>query len=631
MNSKPVIKQTAETDRGVHSIGNGKVCAYIRGADIFDIMGPYYSTPPLIKLLCGSEGKLKTRRVPGSAVWDYSLEGYGFWRDFTVPSLPVFIRKVEADKPVNWHIVRLNVNSISRAPVSLLEGTRFKKAWYGPVAAGTFFYANQRDKSGNALQGYPIADRLFVIVGISGNAEELFSGEDEAAFAIDKGDICIICAGDEDEGWNIFEKIGAVESGTLCERALDEWRRFTCARTVHFEKTHPRLNGEYSRAADEIAVLLKTQQDDSGGILAGCNYHLSYVRDNYGCFRGLLALGCLEEAKKLLRYYADVYNRYGKIATAQGMGTYAFHKHEHDFAENTGYLVLMGMEYYNLTNDTALLKELHPMLKWALSVQRKHLTNNMLPFSGDETYIAGGILPRANIQDASMEATLLYHRSLELYLSAAKKTGLADEAFLKDQEAALTGIANTFTENFIEDGILYCNKPGLYDEESAPGRRWGVMECGHGFGLSYRNKNGRYVCIKCLGQQNLDPVPPKRYKLLSTVFMPLWIHSSLVPFPILKAMVNEIIRAWKETGRLPSRPDGGLTVGYDYGLTLYALSRCFPEDTETLNEFCTAMLNIRDSTGAWVEYYRSGIPTGTPCRPWESAVNIAALLEPADV
>jgi hypothetical protein len=252
----------------------------------------------------------------------------------------------------------------------------------------------------------------------------------------------------------------------------------------------------------------------------------------------------------------------------------------------------------------------------------------MLPFSGDETYIAGGILPRVNIQDGSMEATLLYHRCLELFLPQAGVAGMEDTIFLKEQQNAKDAIAASFGNNFIQGKTLYCNKPGLYSSDNAPLRRWGVMECGHGFGVSYRTANGRYVCIECLGKgEDLPAVPPKRYEIISTAFMPLWVHSDLVPGTILEAMVTGICRAWKKTGKLPSRPDGDLTVGYDYGLTLYAMKRCTPLDTEAFESLKKAMLDIRDSAGAWVEYYKSGVPSGTPCRPWESAVNIAALLE----
>ena len=39
------------------------------------------------------------------------------------------------------------------------------------------------------------------------------------------------------------------------------------------------------------------------------------------------------------------------------------------------------------------------------------------------------------------------------------------------------------------------------------------------------------------------------------------------------------------------------------------------------------MMGLLDSTDAWVEYYKDGAPMGCRCRPWESAINVAAILE----
>jgi hypothetical protein len=606
----------------VHSIGNGRICAYIHGADIFDIVGPYYSTPSLFQLICRTPGELTAKRVLGSAVWDYSIGALGSWRDFTVLDQPVFVRDVHASVPITWQLRKLALTRWIRAPDQILNCTRFKTIWCGAVPAGTFLYVNQHDPDGRSY-GYPVTDRLFVIAAVSGDPVVKISDADKVEFTISQGEITLVCAQDEDSAWRILEECNAVNSADLCARTLEAWERFTTKRLSFL----PVLDKQTADMTDDIAVLLKTQQDESGGILAGCNYHLSYVRDNYGCFRGLIAVGCREEARKLLRYYAEMYRRNGTIATAQGMGVFALHKHEHDFAENTGYLVLMAMEYFTLTRDLGLLKELVPLIRWSLSEQEIHLVKGMLPFSGDETYIAGGILPRIYIQDGSMEAPLLYHRSLELCLPIAHSLELIDKDFLKSQERVKNTIEENFTRNFIDGEILYCNKSGLYDENTAPKRRAGVMECGHGFGISYRTGTGRYVCLECLGKNDLESVPLKRFTLLSTAFMPIWTGSCLVPREILISMVKNICHIWTETGKLPSRPEGGITVGYDYGLTLYAISRICPEDKDAYDSIKKAMLDVRDMTGAWVEYYDYGKPMGTPCRPWESAVNIAALLE----
>ena len=64
-------------------------------------------------------------------------------------------------------------------------------------------------------------------------------------------------------------------------------------------------------------------------------------------------------------------------------------------------------------------------------------------------------------------------------------------------------------------------------------------------------------------------------------------------------------------------------VGYDLGLAAYAVQRYLPDLSETMLK---GMLNLRDSVGAWTEYYVDDKPNGCMYRPWESAINISALL-----
>ncbi len=605
-----------------HSIGNGKIGLYGKGADIFDLFGPYYSAPPLLQLTLQTPGRLRAGRIQGAAIWDAMLNDTACWRDFTVSGRPAFMRSLQADTPVAWRLRRRAVEAFRPIPDSLLAGTRYTLGFCSSVPAGTLLYVHSRQPDGRE-EGYPLTERLFVLVAVSGDAQAGGCTGDEAAFTLSQGDILIVCGRDEDVAWREFEQIAPRDAVSLYRETLADWQEFTARRSRNL----PPLDETAAQAADDIAVLLKAQQDAGGGILAGCNYHLSYVRDNYGDFRGLMACGCREEAKALLLYYAEVFARYGRIANAQGMGAYAFHVHENDHTEITGYLGLMAMEYYAATGDEQTLRALSPLLRWALAAQRSELKDGMLPFNGDETYIAGGILPRVHIVDGSMEATLLYHRALELYLPAAERLGLETQAFLREQREAMQTIADRFLYHFVQDGVLYCNAPGFYTQAAAPARRGGVRECGHGFGLSYKNRHMRYVCLDCLDRDEPGPAEPRRWNLVSTAFMPLWIGSELVPREILQQMVRSVCRAWLETGRLPSSPDGDCTVGYDYGLLLFAIRHSGVEEPEAYDTLRAAMLAVRDQTGAWVEYYRSGVPSGTPCRPWESGVNIAALLD----
>ena len=94
---------------------------------------------------------------------------------------------------------------------------------------------------------------------------------------------------------------------------------------------------------EDTALQIRAQQHKDGGVQAGHNYHLAYVRDQYGVARGLIAMGAWQEARKILEFYRTVFSRWGLIANAQAMGIDGiFHVHENDEVEITGYLLLQG-------------------------------------------------------------------------------------------------------------------------------------------------------------------------------------------------------------------------------------------------------------------------------------------------
>ena len=63
---------------------------------------------------------------------------------------------------------------------------------------------------------------------------------------------------------------------------------------------------------EAVAVALITQTADQGGVIAGSFYHLAYGRDMYGVFRGYMALGLHEYAKRMICYMTDVFRQKGE-------------------------------------------------------------------------------------------------------------------------------------------------------------------------------------------------------------------------------------------------------------------------------------------------------------------------------
>jgi hypothetical protein len=381
-------------------------------------------------------------------------------------------------------------------------------------------------------------------------------------------------------------------------------------------------------AVEDVAVLIKGQQSAEGGVLAGHAYHLCYVRDQYGVSRGLLALGLVAEAKRILSFYWQVWQQFGMIRNAQAAGVPGvFHVHENDDVEMTAYLVVQAFDYLRASNDDAFVREILPMLTWAWKAQTRHFVGHMLPFNGDETYVAGGVLPRDTLVDGSAEATMLFVRAGELLLPYVRERQLWRDREIQEAETLLDTVRSHYRESFFVDGALITNNPKRRTMPGgAPRFRHGVCElCKVRDGLVWteRTESGRYLCPRCFHTEALPAAEEKTHELASVSLVPLYIGSSLLTTAEVRRIADHLAEGFQRTGQLPSSPDGATTVGYDYGFLLYTLAELGHPTRHVLYQ---EMMERRDATGAWVEYYRNGVPSSTRCRAWESAINIEAAL-----
>ncbi|MBV5336965.1 MAG: hypothetical protein J0653_02970 [Deltaproteobacteria bacterium] len=65
-------------------------------------------------------------------------------------------------------------------------------------------------------------------------------------------------------------------------------------------------------------------------------------------------------------------------------------------------------------------------------------------------------------------------------------------------------------------------------------------------------------------------------------------------------------------------------LGHDYGMFLGALVAF---DDPLQDEVYTRMMNLRDHTGSWAEYFKDDKPLATVCHPWSAGVNIEAAIK----
>lgn len=597
-------------DGALHALGNGRIICYGSGAEWEQVFGTPYTSPTALSLRRADAGaRVSAERLSGG--WRHTAPE-GIYEDAVAAEIACLARAWRLERPAQWRIGGHGFRLLRNAE------------WF-PGCADAFLLTIPGGSA--AYNWYPTHAVQYIQMVFAGGCAAQIAGDSVAFTASGEGAL-FVASGSDLPGCVAAARAGvrmgfqaiARECETAARALLSE-RRLN-ARAI--DESHP-LGAAVDCAADEVALLIRAQQGADGGVLAGSNYHLAYVRDQYGVSRGLLAMGCFEPAKDILRFYRKVFRTSGTIRNAQGIGVPdLFHVHENDDVEITGYLVHQICDILDATGDRELFDSLAPIAEWALRAQGKWLHRGMLPFNGDETYVAGGILPRTVLPDGSMEATMLFVTCAERYRA---RLGGSIPAWLSRALESAEGARGAYARNFRRGNEWVANSRARLDGLAFPEFRHGVCLSGASencarFGWLMRADDGGYVCPACFGKKELPPAPPTEYRLRPALLMHAYMDSNLVPRAELRAGAEEALADFRATGAVSSLPEGGKSLGYDYGLMLFAARKFGLRADDLLLQ----MLRIRDSAGAWVEYYEENRPLGTRCRPWESAINIEAAL-----
>lgn len=595
----------------VCAIGNGKVCAYSYGVDIFQIFGNHYSAPNMCSFkYVGDDAYAVSNRIPETAVWEHTIYKNGNvsakLTDFAAAGHNMFIRSSEGEKN-SWTIELAKVEAFKPLKTRL---TGFEKAFWCEIPAGSTFYGSK---------GFVIGQTIFAVVVMLGDADAVLEDSKKINVTMGNGSVAFIFG----NGYKQIDKeLDALRNNDISRflsETIEDGRAFTARR----RKNCP-LPDEQDKIVDGVATLIRCQQSYSGGVLAGHKYHLAYLRDNFGVLLGLLKMGCYEESKKLLLYYNDIYTKYGELHCAQGTDAFAFHIHENDESEITAYAILMACEYYKHTNDEETFKRTVPMIKWAVGEQHSVLVEGMLPFNGDETYIAGNLLCRCKIYEGSMEATALYHLVCDHLINYKELLALDDE-FIELVRGDKAEIEKYFAENFIKDGRIYANCPRYLKIAKPRPFTSGAFLCGHGLNaFGALSPHGYAVCLDCADIEIPEHIAGRGeiHFVPAAFLMPVVLGCSLLQTPEVKAEIENMRNNFLDHGTL-LEDTNGKTVGYEYGEILMAVDK----DDPAVPVIIEKMLGVIDDTGAWVEYYVNEKPTGCMSRPWESGLNVAAFIE----
>ena len=263
------------------------------------------------------------------------------------------------------------------------------------------------------------------------------------------------------------------------------------------------------------------------------------------------------------------------------------------------------------------------MLQWALDTQISRLANNMLPFNGDETYIAGGLLPRSSIDDGSAETTMLFIVGGYKLVYFLHKHRIINDTHYHRYLSILQQVEADFATNFIQNNTFYANNITRQQAADMPVHRHGVCHHCHQFTWLQQTHTGNYHCAACFGNPG-EPVLRNRYVLPAVSLNMVYIGGQrYMNHDILQQVTTKVADQIIATGRIESSAASSLTVGYEYGLLLYALTYFHDDKAHTV---AREVLKLLDRDGTWGEYYSGHKCVSARCRPWETGINTEAVM-----
>ena len=599
----------------IYCIGNGKVAGYFRAGNIVQMFGPCYSTPSVFSLSLKDENfKTLIERFPRSDVYTTNLcdqDGcFAKIEDFVHPSRPVFVRKVISSKRVEFVIE----SDFLLKRADSFSGIGLKSFLVRIEEGSTVFAKCKTDYEifCNILFSEDIEIQDNTVVFPKGETYMFFVAGEGGKSNIHSFLNCMTLS-KEVLSWDIDR---------IREERIQSWGQFFLT-SSRYDKIVSKSSAKLQIVIENVIIALKTQTSEQGGVLAGMFYHLAYGRDMYGVIRGYLKLGFIEQAKKCIEFFINNYRKKGIIPNANGMGMDCSHCHENDEVEQTGYYLIEIADYYKETRDFEIIEKNLDYIEYLIKAQEKNISCNMLPFNGDETYIAGGLLPRSCIDHGSMEATALYIESVKQILEIVGSSSVFSSSWITVRTEIIKDVINNFCNNFVDINTVYTNNPYRLNGLNTLDYRHGVCHKCNCIDWIKRSKNGGYFCENCYNDE-MSNEDLNRYSLDCAMFMPLYLNFSLLPEKTICKILGKSVKKFEDSNKEKSNLN---TVGYELGLLLYILSkRKMVKEAEFV--FDKLMSQINDQN-VWVEYYCDNKPSERSCpyRPWESAINLTGIVE----
>lgn len=620
-------------ENSIHAVGNGQMVALSTGPNVECLFGPPYSSPNILQIETRCEKAISavSRRELCAAIWRHVYrEGsneLAQFIEFAPSGMPAYVRRFQCREPgIQW-VLRPH-SEAKWIPARGLSGV-----WRQQLPPGTKIF---RDPY--------ITDRWsFHWVITSGDCTGVLQDDGTLVVSLQpgKGDVIVVGANDYAQGVQVTETLMKLNSAVLLDETRAWWSAFT-QRRLAARPQLKRISGFDAECLDGIAVMMKAQQASEGPTIIGWHSPMAYIRDLYGAARGMLALGMYEEARQMLEFRFRKFERFGDLRTAELIGTDAARHTYNDEVEGPAYLLLQVRDYLKATGDTASVRRWQPMMEWCWQVQQRQLVNGLLPFNGDETYIAGRLFPFEGLQQGSADTTLAFLVSGEWLTAYAEGEGMWTAEKTAACRRLLADVKRAWREAFVAEDRIWCNAPEREQAVTPPRfRRFGNM-------WLERDASGHYLPHN-VDLSDLPPaVSPGRMTLNSVSLLPDFLGGGPLTYEERCRIVERIAAHTRPNGTIPTAlpgdvPDhvldakapgwdgghvrvGDRTVGYDPGLLLIAQLAVGHSGAAATYQRLMRML---DQAGAWNEYYDSEDRAERACiraNMWASGINAEAVV-----
>lgn len=611
----------------IYMSGNGKILGVYAQGDLIKVFGPPYSSPSVFEcklMLAESVTRHTVFRQKQVACWTVELEENGNTfaavTDFAYSEAPCLVRRVTSTKRISLRLQPFNGNK---------EQLHYETVSYVDNKTVILF----KTKNGNPVYNdYPLPFPQFFNIIVRGDAEVKSVGEFTYDIAVQgTADIIIVGGPSYPECDQNTLHVTKLSYEQMLEETKKWWAQvFGTVTALDVVPANMPRREELIYAIESTVINILVQQGTEGSVIAGEPFPLGYVRDQYGVCMCMLKLGLHKQARKMLQFYIAVYRHNGCILNAQGVGVKGlFHFAENDKTEITGYLLLQFFKYAQLTGDYDVIRENIDFLYWLYLQQETQIHNGMLPFNGDETYIAGGLLPRDVLNDGSAEATMLFVLSGHALIDFLQTSDISDKYDLDKMENTVNAVEKEYLNNFIIDGKYTLNNPRRLEGLAQPEYRYGVcLNMGIGdcdfFGWTKLCEGDVYLCPKCISHGKKMQRKYDLYHLPSALLLPAYVSSPYPGKDIITGYLQELVDKMKKDGYVYSDDAHKKNIGYDYGLLLYNLVLYDMDGKEMVYN---KVLDLMDDVGTWSERYIESRFDGVRFRPWESGINVDALIE----